>query len=102
MPEFLLECLGRCLDDFDWRIVAACSSHVLLPPPVSNLCRCLTCPPHRSGCRTAWYCGTACSHADWREGGHRRMCKLLSEERQRRKAAQQQQGAAAARAIAAN
>ena len=40
----------------------------------------------------AWYCGTACSHADWREGGHRRVCKLLSEERQRRKAAQQQQG----------
>jgi hypothetical protein len=26
------------------------------------------------GCKTAWYCGTACSHADWRVGGHRRVC----------------------------
>jgi hypothetical protein len=24
----------------------------------------------------AWYCGTACSHADWR-AGHRRVCRAL-------------------------
>ena len=41
-----------------------------------------------SACRAVWYCGTACSHADWREGGHRRMCRLLGEERQRRRAEQ--------------
>ncbi|KAL4852781.1 WD repeat-containing protein 44 [Chlorella vulgaris] len=29
-----------------------------------------------SKCRVAWYCGTACSHADWR-AGHRRMCRVL-------------------------
>ena len=45
---------------------------------------------HRSACRSVWYCGTACSHADWREGGHRRVCKLLGEERQQRRAARQQ------------
>lgn len=26
-------------------------------------------------CRTVWYCGTVCSHADWRAGGHRRVYK---------------------------
>jgi len=35
-----------------------------------------------SGCRAVWYCGTACSHADWR-AGHKRMCKVLGEARQR-------------------
>ena len=35
-----------------------------------------------SACRAVWYCGTACSHADWREGGHRRMCKALAAARQ--------------------
>jgi hypothetical protein len=30
------------------------------------------------GCKSAWYCGTACSHADWRVGGHRRACKMLA------------------------
>jgi hypothetical protein len=34
-----------------------------------------------SGCKTAWYCGAVCSHADWREGGHRRVCKALAAER---------------------
>jgi hypothetical protein len=29
------------------------------------------------GCRVAWYCGTACSHADWKLG-HRRVCKALA------------------------
>ena len=38
-----------------------------------------------SGCRTAWYCGTACSHADWRQGGHKRACKALAAARQRSK-----------------
>ena len=28
-------------------------------------------------CRTVWYCGTACSHADWR-AGHKRVCKVLA------------------------
>jgi hypothetical protein len=37
-----------------------------------------------SGCRVARYCGAECSHADWRQGGHRRVCKALA-------AAQQQQ-----------
>jgi hypothetical protein len=31
-----------------------------------------------SGCRVARYCGAECSHADWRQGGHRRVCKALS------------------------
>jgi hypothetical protein len=39
------------------------------------------------GCRTVWYCGTACSHADWR-AGHRRVCKALAAERQAQKAAE--------------
>ena len=38
-----------------------------------------------SACRAVWYCGTACSHADWREGGHRRVCKALAAERQARR-----------------
>ncbi|KAI3433890.1 hypothetical protein D9Q98_003692 [Chlorella vulgaris] len=29
-----------------------------------------------SKCLVAWYCGTACSHADWR-AGHRRVCRAL-------------------------
>ena len=33
-----------------------------------------------SACK-APYCGTACSHADWREG-HMRVCKVLAAERQ--------------------
>jgi hypothetical protein len=30
-----------------------------------------------SRCHVAWYCGTACSHADWR-AGHSKMCKVLA------------------------
>jgi hypothetical protein len=30
-----------------------------------------------SGCRVTWYCGTACSHADWR-AGHSKVCKALA------------------------
>lgn len=45
-----------------------------------------------SACRAVWYCGTACSHADWKRG-HRRLCKALGEARraakeQRRQAVQ--------------
>jgi hypothetical protein len=34
-----------------------------------------------SKCKVAWYCGTACSHADWR-AGHRRMCRALGAARE--------------------
>ncbi|PRW44306.1 Zinc finger MYND domain-containing 19 Q7TSV3 [Chlorella sorokiniana] len=34
-----------------------------------------------SACRAVWYCGTACSHADWR-AGHKRTCKALGASRQ--------------------
>jgi hypothetical protein len=30
-----------------------------------------------SGCRVAWYCGTDCSHADWR-AGHIKVCRALA------------------------
>ena len=30
------------------------------------------------GCRAVRYCGVACSHADWRAGGHRRVCRELA------------------------
>ena len=43
-------------------------------------------PPPCSACRAVWYCGTACSHADWR-AGHRRVCKALGAERLARKQA---------------
>jgi hypothetical protein len=45
-----------------------------------------------SKCKAAWYCGTACSHADWR-AGHRRVCKALAAARVAER--QEQQGAAA-------
>ncbi|KAL4855287.1 hypothetical protein ACK3TF_004043 [Chlorella vulgaris] len=35
-----------------------------------------------SQCHTAYYCGTACSHADWRQGRHGRVCKALAGARQ--------------------
>ncbi|KAL4419917.1 hypothetical protein ABPG75_007015 [Micractinium tetrahymenae] len=35
-----------------------------------------------SACGVSYYCGTACSHADWRAGGHKRACKLLAAQRQ--------------------
>ncbi|KAL4421394.1 hypothetical protein ABPG75_010685 [Micractinium tetrahymenae] len=34
-----------------------------------------------SACRAVYYCGTACSHADWR-AGHRRVCAALGAARQ--------------------
>jgi hypothetical protein len=33
-----------------------------------------------------FYCGTSCSHADWR-AGHRRVCKVLAADRQQARAA---------------
>ena len=56
--------------------------------PAPNLCR---------ACRAAWYCGTACSHADWR-AGHKRVCKALGTARVANKERRQ---AAAAAAVAA-
>ncbi|KAL4855281.1 putative MscS family protein [Chlorella vulgaris] len=35
-----------------------------------------------SQCHTAYYCGTDCSHADWRQGRHGRVCKALAGARQ--------------------
>jgi hypothetical protein len=40
-----------------------------------------------SSCTMAWYCSTACSHADWRSGGHRRVCKALAAARPAQQAA---------------
>ncbi|KAL4457574.1 hypothetical protein ABPG75_012439 [Micractinium tetrahymenae] len=35
------------------------------------------------GCRAVWYCGTACSHADWGCGGwHKKVCRALAAARQ--------------------
>ena len=55
----------------------------------------MPCPLTRSACRAVWYCGTACSHADWR-AGHKRVCKVLAAERQAAKAARAAAAAAAA------
>ncbi|KAI7845896.1 hypothetical protein COHA_000629 [Chlorella ohadii] len=48
-----------------------------------------------SACRAVWYCGTACSHADWRVG-HRRVCKALgaarAAEKERRRQQETEQG----------
>ena len=43
-----------------------------------------------AACRSVWYCGAACSHADWR-AGHKRVCKLLAAARQQARREQQQQ-----------
>jgi hypothetical protein len=40
-----------------------------------------------SGCKVAWYCSTVCSHADWRAGGHRRVCRVLAAARAAEQAA---------------
>ena len=50
-----------------------------------------------SACRAVWYCGTTCSHADWREGGHRRLCKALGAARQQAKQAQREQAGSSSR-----
>jgi hypothetical protein len=44
------------------------------------------------GCRAVWYCGTACSHADWK-AGHKRICKeLAAARRQQREGQEEQEG----------
>ena len=70
------------------------ASNVTHHPPLS------TSPRPRSACRAVWYCGTACSHADWRQGGHRRVCKALGAARAAAKAARVA-AAAEASAVAA-
>ncbi|KAI7839143.1 hypothetical protein COHA_007146 [Chlorella ohadii] len=50
-----------------------------------------------SACHVVWYCGTACSHADWR-AGHRRVCKELGAARAAEQERQQQAAAAEAAA----
>ena len=39
---------------------------------------CGTASKRCTGCRAVRYCGLACSHADWRAGGHRKVCKVLA------------------------
>jgi len=39
-----------------------------------------------SACRSVYYCGPACSHADWRQGGHNSVCKPLAALRQQARA----------------
>ena len=56
-------------------------------------------PLTRSACRAVWYCGTACSRADWR-AGNKHVCKVLAAERQAAKAARAATAAAAAEAAA--
>lgn len=62
------------------------------PRPCAHL-RCpnlgVTASKRCSGCRSGIrYCGTACSHADWK-AGHRRACKLLAAEKAGQQAQQQ-------------
>ncbi|EFN51388.1 hypothetical protein CHLNCDRAFT_141006 [Chlorella variabilis] len=52
-----------------------------------------------SGCRVAWYCGTECSHADWR-AGHKRVCKALAAERVAERAAERERAAVRAQRAA--
>ena len=56
--------------------------------------------PLRSKCLVAQYCSTACSHADWRTGGHRQVCKALralrNEDKERAAAAAAQAAAVGA------
>ena len=72
-------------------------SHTRHCQPCYPMCP-LAFPPTRSACRAVWYCSTACSHADWRQGGHRRVCRALGEVRRQ---AKERQAAAASAAAAA-
>ena len=42
-----------------------------------------------AACRAVYFCGTACSHADWR-AGHRRVCKAMAAARAAQRASLQQ------------
>ncbi len=54
----------------------AAAAALLLPPlPADKRCSLF---PRCSRCRIAEYCGTTCSHADWKAGGHKKMCPLLA------------------------
>lgn len=48
------------------------------------------------GCESVRYCGEACQRADWREGGHRHVCRLLAQQRQQRREQQGRQSEQAA------
>ena len=50
-------------------------------------------PRSCSVCKTAWYCSTACQHADWRDG-HKQACPVFAQERQQRREARRGQQAA--------
>ena len=81
VQQRLCECRGECL----LHVVASCVKADGALPLRHPTC---------SACRAVWYCGTACSHADWREGGHRRVCRALGAARAAEKAARQQAAAA--------
>ncbi len=71
--------------------------HLPLHPVCATLSTCfpqLHQPPC-SACRAVWYCGTTCSHADWR-AGHRRVCKPLGVVRAAEKERRRQTAAATA------
>ncbi len=76
----------------DSQVLGTLVWHALCSPQLPYPCT----PPACSACRAVWYCGTACSHADWRQGGHRRVCKALGAARRAAKEA-----AAAAREASA-
>ncbi len=87
-----------------WLVDAmSCRTGLLLSACLSSACPHLHSPlPHLhlhpcSACRVVWYCGTACSHADWR-AGHRRVCRALGAARAAEKE-QRRQAAAAAEAV---
>ncbi len=67
----------------------------LLACMLTTLCSLLIAPLPCSACRAVWYCGTACSHADWR-AGHRRVCKALGAARAAEKERRRQAAAAQA------
>ena len=92
----------RCRWVLRGRAVGGC--HTSVRHAVGS-CACALLPstPHQphhplwcSACRAVWYCGTACSHADWREGGHRRVCRALGAARAAEKEARRAAEAAAA------
>ncbi len=64
-------CYGPCTPT---GMLTALNATRLPPSPPNNPFNC---------CR---YCSTACSHADWRQGGHKLVCKALAAERAERKA----------------
>ena len=73
------------------RACNATSNNVMFSPlPPAPLCVAFSV---HSACRAVWYCGTACLHANWRQGGHGRVCQELGAAR---RAAKEAAAAAAA------